>query len=93
MTIYEENLKGIPKTAGYIDANGNESSGFYIGLLESEKYETKPEAFFELLKIDQKIGWTNPEHVEYKVFYDKGIKIINEQYVSFYNFNFCFQKI
>jgi len=90
--IYDENLKGIPKSAGFIDANGNESSGFYCGLLESEKYKTEPKAFFELLEIDQKNGWTNSAHVEYYVFYQKGIQIINDQNVSFYNFNFCFSK-
>jgi len=90
--VYEENLNGIPKSAGYTDDNGNESSGFYIGLLESEKYETEPKAFLELLEIDKKIGWTNPEYVEYYVFLQKGIKIINDQNVSFYNFNFCFSK-
>ena len=83
MNIYEENLNGIPKTAGFIDNNRNESSGFYCGLLESEKYETEPKAFFELLQIDLKIGWTNPAHVEYYVFYQKAIKIINDQHVSF----------
>jgi len=89
--IYKENVNRIPKTAGFKDDKGNRSSGFYCGLLQSVKYETEPKAFFELLQIDQKIGWTNPAHVEYCVY--KGIKIIHDQNVSFYNFNFFTKKI
>ena len=82
-------MKGIPKVAGFTDTKGNESSGFYCGLLESEKYKTEPEPFFQLLEIDQKIGWTNPEHVEYFIFLSKGIKIIEDQNVSL--FILCFK--
>ena len=67
----------------YMDDNGNISYGFYIGLLRLEKYETDPKLFFQILEIDQKIGWINPDHVEENVFYYKGIKIIEDQNVRF----------
>ena len=81
--IFEKCKNGIPKRGGYKDDDGNASNGFYIGLLYLEKYETDPKLFFEILEIDQKIGWTNPDHVEEIVFYCKGIKIIEDQNVSF----------
>jgi len=86
--IFEKCKNGIPKTAGFGDDNGNESYGFYLGLLDLEKYETDPKMFFQLLEIDQKIGWTNPDHVEENVFYCKGIKIIEDQNVSLKKINF-----
>jgi len=85
--IYEKNLEGIPKLAGFRDDNGDESYGFYCGLLESENYNTEPKPFFQLLEIDQKIGWTNPEHVEYCIFRHKAIKIIEDQNVSLFILN------
>jgi len=80
--IIEQCKNGIPETARYMDHNGNASCGFYIGLLHLEKYETDPKLFFQILEIDQKIGWTNPDHVEEVVFYYKGIQIIDDQNVS-----------
>ena len=80
--IFEQCKNGIAETARFIDDNGNSSYGFYIGLLLLEKYETDPKLFFQILEIDQKIGWTNPDHVEETVFYFKGIKIIHDQNVS-----------
>ena len=38
--IFEKCKNGIPKNAGYRDANGNVSDGFYIELLDLEKYNT-----------------------------------------------------
>jgi len=80
--IFEKCKNGIPQMLGHRDDNGNVSLGFYIGLLILEKYETDPKLFFQILEIDQKIGWTNPDHVEEVVFYQKGIKIIEDQNVS-----------
>ena len=80
--ILENCKNGIPKTAGCTDEYGKVSNGFYIGLLDLEKYETDPKLFYELLEIDQKIGWTNADDVETRVFYNKGIKIIEDQNVS-----------
>ena len=90
--IFEKCKNGIPETVGYKDDNGNTSYGFYVGLLRLEKYETDPKLFFQILEIDQKIGWTNPEHVEELVFYFKGIKIIEDQNVSLKNIKFSVKK-
>ena len=91
--IFQKCGNGIPATAGYRDYNGNtdltcRSCGFYIGLLALEKHETDPKLFFEILEIDQKIGWTNPDHVEFQIFFHNGIKIIEDQRVSLKKFNF-----
>ena len=80
--IFETCKNGTPECAECTDDNGNGSCGFYIGLLFLEKHETDPKLFFQILEIDQKIGWTNPDHVEEVVFYQKGIKIIEDQNVS-----------
>jgi len=76
----------------YVDDSGKASYGFYIGLLRLEKYETDPKLFFQILEIDQKIGWVNPDHVEENVFYYKGIKIIEDQNVSLKKFKFSANK-
>ena len=80
--IFEKCKNGVTKYNSYRDENGNVSYGFYLALLQLEKYETDPKLFFQILEIDQKIGWTNPEHVEENIFYYKGIKIIEDQNVS-----------
>jgi len=80
--IFEQCKNGVPKCKTYKDDNGSVSCGFYFALLHLEKYETDPKLFFQILEIDQKIGWTNPDHVEETVFYFKGIKIIHDQNVS-----------
>jgi len=87
-------LKKVPDVASFTDQKGNLSFGFYIGLLRSEKWETAiPKAFFDLLKIDRNIGWTNDDHIEECIFFYKGIKIIEDQNVSFFfNFYFIFPK-
>ena len=71
-----------PETPAYQDSLGQESAGFYILFLELKQYEADPNAFFEILEVDRKIGWTNPEHVEELVFNKKGLKIINDEQVS-----------
>ena len=91
--ILKKSKNGIPKYAGHRDDNGTASYGYYIGLLDLEKYETCPKLFFQLLEIDQKIGWTNPDHVEECVFLYKGIKIIKDENVSLKIFNFQQKKI
>jgi len=83
--IFEQCKNGIPEYAKFQDDNGDVSYGFYIGLLNLEKHETDPKLFFQILEIDQKIGWTNPDHVEEYVFFYKGIKIIDDQNVSLKN--------
>jgi len=42
-----------------------------------------PRAFFDILEIDREIGWTNPKHVETRVFYWKALKVIKDEEVSF----------
>ena len=79
--IYDK-YSGIPRSACRSDVHGNKSCGFYIGLLELEQHKTDPKLFFELLEIDQKIGWTDPNIVEELVFFFKGIKIIEDENVS-----------
>jgi len=81
--IFENCKNGIPKSASYEDENGNVSYGFYTELLDLEKYNTDPNLFFQILEIDQKIGWSNPDHIEELVFLYKGIKIIQDKNVSF----------
>ena len=41
-----------------------------------------PVVFFQILKIDRQIGWTNPEYVESLVFVFKGLKIIEDEKVT-----------
>ena len=77
-------MKKVPDFASCIDYKGNESFGFYIGLLRSEKWETEPKAFFDLLKIDRKIGWKNDDHIETCIFFFKAIKIIEDHNVSLF---------
>ena len=78
----------IPQNAGaFADENGTKSYGFYIKLLELEKFDTEPKPFFDLLEIDQKIGWTNSDHVEMLIFYLKAVKIIKDEKVSFFLFS------
>ena len=67
--IFEKCKNGVPQSAGYTADNGDISNGFYIGLLNLETYETDPKLFFQILEIDEKIGWTNPDHVETEIFY------------------------
>jgi len=81
--IFEKCKNGTPKYASYEDDNGNISYGFYHGLLDLKKYETDSKSFFQILEIDQKLGWINPDHIEEVVFYYKAIKIIEDQNVSF----------
>ena len=81
--IFEKCKNGIPKSASFEDMNGNVSYGFYTELLVLEKYNTDPNLFFQILEIDQKIGWSNPDHIEYLVFEYKGIKIIQDENVRF----------
>ena len=57
--IFEKCKNGIPKTAMITDDKGTTSYGFYIPLLCLERHETDPILFFEVLEIDQKIGWTS----------------------------------
>jgi len=90
--IFEKCKNGIPENAGYRDDKGNVSYGFYTELLFLEKYNTDPNLFFQMLEIDQKIGWSNPDHIEDRVFYHKGIKIIQDENVSFKIYNFSVKK-
>ena len=81
--IFENCKNGIPKSASFEDENGNVSYGFYTELLDLEKYNTDPNLFFQILEIDQKLGWSNSDHIEELVFLHKGIKIIQDENVSF----------
>ena len=80
--LFEKHSNGIPKYLGYTDQSGKSSDGFYIGFLDLLKWETDPIPFFEILKIDQQIGWTDPEHVETTIFRYKAIKVIKDKTVN-----------
>ena len=66
----------------FIFRNGVTVTGFFCLYLRLTMYEADPKVFFQLLKIDQKIGWTNPADVERRVFMYKGIKIIEDEKVQ-----------
>ena len=78
--LFEHHTEGIPPYET-ISRDGQLSFGFYYCYLKLTMYEADPEIFHQLLKLDQKIGWTNPAHVEIMVFLCKGIKIIEDEKV------------
>ena len=80
--IFKNYSKGIPDDIEFQDNSGNLSYGFYYGFLRLKKYETDPKPFYNLLEIDNRIGWSNPNHIEHHIFYFKAIKIIKDQKVS-----------
>ena len=80
--IFEKCSNGIPDYTYFTDASGNSSYGFYYGYLQLEKYDADPRAFYDLLEIDNRIGWSNPNHIEHHIFVYKAIKIIKDQKVS-----------
>ena len=80
--LFEENTNSIPPTYRFCDSDGRKSEGFYIPFLMQTKYNAAPEAFFKILQVDRKIGWTNPAHVESRVFFYKAINIIDDEKVS-----------
>ena len=59
INIFDKCKNGVPGVAKHTDDKGNVSYGFYIGILCLERYETDPILFFEVLEIDQKIGWAS----------------------------------
>ena len=63
-------------------ADLKQSCGFYHLFMKLTKWEADPKAFFQILEVDKKIGWTHPAHVEEIVFNYKGIKIIADEEVS-----------
>ena len=81
-TILEQHSNDISELGGCRRNIGQGSSGFYILYLGLKRYDADPKPFFRILEVDRKIGWTNPTHVEYLVFYYKAIKIIEEEEVS-----------
>ena len=81
VTLFEKHTTGIPEFT-HLTVDGHVSYGFYLLFLKLTKFEANPEAFFQILEIDRKIGWTNPSHVEFVVFDYKGIKIIEDEEVS-----------
>ena len=80
--LFEHHSTGVPDVLGFEAADGRKSFGFYIVFLDLTKWEADPTVFFKILEVDQKIGWTNPAHVEHVVFSFKGIKIIDDEEVS-----------
>ena len=88
-TLFEHHTIGVPEVKFFLAIDGKTSYGFYYLFLISTKYEVEPEPFFQILEIDQKIGWTNLAHVEQNVFYFKGIKIIEDEQVSNKFSSFC----
>lgn len=92
-TLFEQHTDGLPNVIRYQSVYGQDSFGFYVLYLELTTYEADPKVFFQMLEVDQKIGWTNPEHVEVLVFYQKAIKIIADEEVSTCNrIRFILQK-
>lgn len=92
-TLFEQNTSGrtsleygtvedAVENAGCRDAVGEESFGFYLLYLRLTKYDATPKPFFKILEVDQKIGWSNPAHVELNIFQHKAIKIIADEQVS-----------
>ena len=81
--LFEKYSNGIPQYFGYTDQSGKESNGFYVEFLRLSKTETDPIGFFEILKIDEKIGWINYEHLEETIFGYKAIKVIKDKKVNF----------
>ena len=81
-TLFENNTNGIPEWTGFGDADGTTSNGFYYLFLRLTKHKAEPEPFLQILQVDQKIGWTNPAHVETLVFQYKAMKIIADEQVS-----------
>ena len=81
-TLFQDHTNGVPAPQSYGTVDGQVSFGFYHLYLKLTKYEADPKIFFQLLEIDRKIGWTNAAHVEEIVFFNKGIKIIEDEKVS-----------
>ena len=79
--LFEHNTKGIPECRN-IRYDGQTSHGFYALFVSVTMVETDSKQFLQILKVDQKIGWTNPTHVEKLVFYNKAIKVINDEKVT-----------
>ena len=79
--LFEHHTEGIPKNE-YIIRDSQKSSGFYFLYLKLTIYEADPKVFFQLLRVDQKIGWANPAGVEIMVFEFKALKIIEEEKVT-----------
>lgn len=69
----------FPGMRRYVAPDGETTYGFYYVFLKATTIEANPDAFYQMLTIDQKIGWTNPVHVEHCVFYFKAIKIIQDE--------------
>ena len=84
-TCSEEDIMIVTKlfeNHEFIFRNGVTVTGFFCLYLRLTMYEADPKVFFQLLKIDQKIGWTNPADVERRVFMYKGIQIIEDEKVT-----------
>ena len=79
---HTELCAGIQNIFPYVFRDGRKSYGFYYLYVRLTMYEAEPKVFFQILKVDLKIGWTNPAHVEKMVFQYKGIKIIEDEKVT-----------
>ena len=102
--LFDENISGrtsigdvedAVENAACRDADGEGSVGFYLLFLRITKYDATPKPFFKILEVDQKIGWSNPAHVELNVFLHKAIKIIADEQVRttlILEPNICFKK-
>ena len=101
---FEQNISGrtsigdvedAVQNAACRDVDGEFSFGFYLLFLRITKYDATPKPFFKILEVDQKIGWSNPAHVELNVFLHKAIKIIADEQVRttlILEPNICFKK-
>ena len=90
-TLFENHTEGIPEYEG-IQRDGQVSYGFYYLYLKLTMYDADPKVFFQILKVDTKIGWTNQAHVEKMVFGFKKVKIIEDEKVRNRSEHFFFQK-
>ena len=80
-SLFEQHSKGVPEVEGYQGIDQQWSYGYYYLFLKLTKWDADSKAFFQILQVDQKIGWTNPVHVEEAVFVCKGIQIIQDEEV------------
>ena len=80
-TLFEHHTEGVPKYE-IISQGIQVSYGFYVMYLKLTMTKADPVVFFQILKIDRQIGWTNPEHLESLVFVFKGLKIIEDEKVT-----------
>ena len=69
VTLFEKHTNGEPECKYYIAVDGQVSYGFYYVFLELTKHEADAEAFFQILEVDRKIGWTNSFTIQCQIYH------------------------